>query len=169
MDIEINQRPVQWPEEGTLAELLSSQGFTPPFAVAINTRFVPRSAYDQIRLQAGDRAADAAASAAVLPLQIAGLPGLQHLPVAPQESPPGVARRQVVQRRGRDGAESVADGGHPDLLVVAAAHLPVVGFLQPGQDPSPRRLPCIGATLLIERFLGLMGARGTGPWGQRVG
>jgi len=55
MDIEINQRPVQWPEEGTLAELLSSQGFTPPFAVAINTRFVPRSAYDQTRLQAGDR------------------------------------------------------------------------------------------------------------------
>lgn len=55
MDIEINQRPAQAPQGSTLAELLSSQGFTPPYAVAINTRFVPRSAYAQTHLQAGDR------------------------------------------------------------------------------------------------------------------
>lgn len=55
MDIEVNQRPVQIPQGCTLAELLSSQGFTPPYAVAINTRFVPRSTYAQTSLQAGDR------------------------------------------------------------------------------------------------------------------
>lgn len=55
MDIEVNQRPVQIPEPCTLAELLFSQGFTPPYAVAINTRFVPRSSYAQTHLQAGDR------------------------------------------------------------------------------------------------------------------
>ena len=55
MDIEVNQRTVRIPHGCTLAELLSSQGFTPPYAVAINTRFVPRSTYAQTPLQAGDR------------------------------------------------------------------------------------------------------------------
>ncbi|MBV5294684.1 MAG: sulfur carrier protein ThiS [Curvibacter lanceolatus] len=55
MDIKVNQRPVQIPQDGTLDELLCSQGFTPPYAVAINTRFIPRSAYAQTHLQAGDR------------------------------------------------------------------------------------------------------------------
>lgn len=55
MDIEINQRAVHLPEGCTLAELLSSQGFTPPYAVAINTRFIPRSAYAQTPIQAGDQ------------------------------------------------------------------------------------------------------------------
>jgi len=55
MDIEVNQSPVQIHEDCSLAELLSHQGFTPPYAVAINTRFVPRSAYAQTPLQAGDR------------------------------------------------------------------------------------------------------------------
>lgn len=55
MDIEINRRPVQLPEGCTLAELLSGQGFTPPYAVAINTRFIPRSAYAQTRMRAGDQ------------------------------------------------------------------------------------------------------------------
>jgi thiamine biosynthesis protein ThiS len=42
-------------EPNTLAELLRSLALTTPFAVARNDEFVPRVAYDDCRLAAGDR------------------------------------------------------------------------------------------------------------------
>lgn len=51
----INQRPLPLPPATRLADALAQQGFVPPYAVAVNTEFVPRSAYAQTVLQHGDQ------------------------------------------------------------------------------------------------------------------
>lgn len=51
----INQKAVPLAADTPLAEALAQQAFSPPYAVAINTQFVPRSAYAQTLLKSGDR------------------------------------------------------------------------------------------------------------------
>lgn len=51
----INHSPLPLTSATTLADALAQQGFTPPYAVAVNTEFVPRSAYAQTVLQHGDQ------------------------------------------------------------------------------------------------------------------
>lgn len=48
-----NGQPVQW-AGGNLLDFLSAQGFTPPFAVAINRLFIPKARYLQTQLHEGD-------------------------------------------------------------------------------------------------------------------
>ncbi|MCW8205786.1 sulfur carrier protein ThiS [Verminephrobacter aporrectodeae subsp. tuberculatae] len=58
MNVFINQTPHELPEgpEGaTVADAVAAIAARAPFAVAVNTRFVPRADYATQRLQPGDR------------------------------------------------------------------------------------------------------------------
>jgi sulfur carrier protein len=55
MQIFINQIPREWPEGTTLAQALQTMAFAPPFAVAINLQFVPKTQYAHTALNAGDQ------------------------------------------------------------------------------------------------------------------
>ncbi len=55
MNILINDKPFALPEHATLTEALAALNATPPFAVAVNREFVPRSAYAARALQPDDR------------------------------------------------------------------------------------------------------------------
>ncbi len=55
MNILINQTPRELPDGATLADAIAAVGARPPFAVAVNTVFVPNTRYAQQLLQAGDR------------------------------------------------------------------------------------------------------------------
>lgn len=55
MNILINQTPRELPDGATLADVIAAVGARPPFAVAVNTVFVPNTRYAQQLLQAGDR------------------------------------------------------------------------------------------------------------------
>ncbi len=55
MQILINQIPREWPEGTTLAQALQVMAFAPPFAVAINLQFVPKTQYAHTALNAGDQ------------------------------------------------------------------------------------------------------------------
>ena len=55
MHITINQQPVDLPEAATVADAVAQWQPRPPFAVALNTRFVPKSSYTQQALSAGDK------------------------------------------------------------------------------------------------------------------
>lgn len=55
MQITINQKPFELPDDATVAEALDAFGARPPFAVAVNLNFVHRHQYGEIRLQPGDR------------------------------------------------------------------------------------------------------------------
>lgn len=55
MNILINDKPHVLPERAMLADALEAIGATPPFAVAVNREFVPRSAYATRALQPDDR------------------------------------------------------------------------------------------------------------------
>jgi thiamine biosynthesis protein ThiS len=55
MFVIVNGQTQKVTEPNTLAELLRSLVLTTPFAIARNNEFVPRAAYDQCRLAAGDR------------------------------------------------------------------------------------------------------------------
>lgn len=55
MNILLNQHPMHLPDDATLADALALQALRPPYAVAVNTQFVPRAHYAQRCLQEGDR------------------------------------------------------------------------------------------------------------------
>ncbi|MFZ3125680.1 MAG: sulfur carrier protein ThiS [Acidovorax sp.] len=55
MNILINQIPRELPDGATLADAIAAVGARPPFAVAVNTVFVPNTRYARQLLQAGDR------------------------------------------------------------------------------------------------------------------
>ena len=55
MNISINQVPHQLPEGATVADAVAAIEAHPPFAVAVNTTFVPNTRYAAHTLQPGDR------------------------------------------------------------------------------------------------------------------
>ncbi len=55
MNILLNQQPLTLPEGASLADALAQQALRPPYAVAVNTQFVPRAQYAARPLQDGDR------------------------------------------------------------------------------------------------------------------
>ncbi len=55
MQVLVNQIPRELPEGSTLAQALDAGGFQPPFAVAVNLQFVPKTQYTAIALKAGDQ------------------------------------------------------------------------------------------------------------------
>lgn len=55
MNILINDKPFALADGATLTDALAALAATPPFAVAMNREFVPRSAYAARALQPGDR------------------------------------------------------------------------------------------------------------------
>ncbi|MET1113835.1 MAG: sulfur carrier protein ThiS [Comamonas sp.] len=55
MNILLNQQPLSLPEGANLADALALQALRPPYAVAVNTRFVPRAHHAAHALHEGDR------------------------------------------------------------------------------------------------------------------
>jgi sulfur carrier protein len=55
MQILINQKPFELPDEATVTEALEVFGARPPFAVAVNLNFVHRHQYGETRLRPGDQ------------------------------------------------------------------------------------------------------------------
>lgn len=55
MNVLINQQPHELPQAATVADAVTALQARPPFAVAVNTVFVPRTAYATHPLQPGDR------------------------------------------------------------------------------------------------------------------
>lgn len=55
MNISINQIPHELPEGATVADAVATIAARPPFAVAVNTTFVPNTRYATQALQPGDR------------------------------------------------------------------------------------------------------------------
>ncbi|MBV7540926.1 sulfur carrier protein ThiS [Acidovorax sp. sic0104] len=55
MNISINQIPHDLPEGATVADAVAALEARPPFAVAVNTTFVPNTRYASHALHAGDR------------------------------------------------------------------------------------------------------------------
>lgn len=54
MQILINRMPHELPEGSSLEAALKQAGFTPPFAVALNLQFVPKTRYGLTALKPGD-------------------------------------------------------------------------------------------------------------------
>ena len=55
MNIVINQIPHELPDCATVADAVAAIAARPPFAVAVNTTFVPNTRYAAQFLQPGDR------------------------------------------------------------------------------------------------------------------
>lgn len=55
MKITINQNTAELPDHATVQDALAAICARPPFAVAVNTQFVPNTQYAARALQAGDR------------------------------------------------------------------------------------------------------------------
>lgn len=55
MNIRINQTPHELPDGATVADAVAAIAARQPFAVAVNTTFVPNTRYADHRLQPGDR------------------------------------------------------------------------------------------------------------------
>jgi sulfur carrier protein len=55
IDVLINDKPFALPERATLVDALAALNAVPPFAVAVNREFVPRSAYAARALHPQDR------------------------------------------------------------------------------------------------------------------
>ena len=55
IDVLINDKPFALPERATLVDAVAAIEAVPPFAVAVNREFVPRSAYAARTLQPDDR------------------------------------------------------------------------------------------------------------------
>lgn len=55
MQVLVNQIPHELPDGSTLAHALETGGFQPPFAVAVNLQFVPKTQYAATPLNAGDQ------------------------------------------------------------------------------------------------------------------
>lgn len=54
MQIYINQKTVELAEQASVQDAVAAIAARPPFAVAVNTVFVPRTQYPTHRLNAGD-------------------------------------------------------------------------------------------------------------------
>ena len=54
MNVTVNQKPVELPEGAKVADAIAQLQAKPPFAVAVNLEFVPKTRYDQHLLAAGD-------------------------------------------------------------------------------------------------------------------
>lgn len=55
MNVVINQQPTELPEPASVQDALAALAPTPPFAVAVNTVFVPRTQYASHPLHEGDQ------------------------------------------------------------------------------------------------------------------
>ena len=55
MNVLINQTPTELPEGASVADAIALLAPRPPFAVAVNTVFVPKAQYPSHLLQDGDR------------------------------------------------------------------------------------------------------------------
>jgi sulfur carrier protein len=55
MNVLINDKPYTLPDGATVTDALAALDAVPPFAVAVNREFVPRSAHAARALQAEDR------------------------------------------------------------------------------------------------------------------
>ncbi len=55
MQVLVNQIPRELPDGSTLAQALQAGGFQPPYAVAVNLQFVPKTAYSATTLNHGDQ------------------------------------------------------------------------------------------------------------------
>lgn len=55
LNISINHAPQALPDDATVADALAHIGARPPFAVAVNTTFVPQARYTTQLLHDGDR------------------------------------------------------------------------------------------------------------------
>lgn len=55
MNLLINQQTHQLPEPATVADAIAAIAARPPYAVAVNTVFVPRTHYAATPLHEGDR------------------------------------------------------------------------------------------------------------------
>ena len=55
MNVFINQQPHELPDSATVSDAVACVAALPPFAVAVNTTFVPRGSYALQTLQPGDR------------------------------------------------------------------------------------------------------------------
>ncbi len=55
MNVSINQIPHELPEGATVVDAVAAIEARPPFAVAVNTIFVPNSRYAAQSLQPGDK------------------------------------------------------------------------------------------------------------------
>lgn len=55
MNVSINQTPHELPEGATVASAVAAIAARPPFAVAVNTVFVPNSRYAAQTLNPGDK------------------------------------------------------------------------------------------------------------------
>ena len=55
MQILINNQPTDMPEGASIAQVLAQLQPRPPFAVAVNTQFVPKGRYEQQLLQADNK------------------------------------------------------------------------------------------------------------------
>lgn len=55
MNVLINLQPFELPEGATVADALTALQARPPYAVAVNTVFVPAPEHPRHPLQAGDR------------------------------------------------------------------------------------------------------------------
>ncbi|MDD2926945.1 sulfur carrier protein ThiS [Rhodoferax sp.] len=51
----VNNTPLELPGQATLADAVAQFGIRPPFAAAVNLRFVPNTRYPQTPLSEGDR------------------------------------------------------------------------------------------------------------------
>lgn len=55
LNVLINQKPLELPSGAAVSDALATQALTPPFAVAVNTQFVPRTAYSSTLLKDADQ------------------------------------------------------------------------------------------------------------------
>lgn len=55
IQVSVNQTPLTLAKGSLLADALRTLQTTPPFAVAINLQFVPKTQYHQTQLHDGDR------------------------------------------------------------------------------------------------------------------
>ena len=55
MQVLVNQIPRELPEGSSLAQALEAGGFQPPYAVAVNLQFVPKTQYSATPLKGGDQ------------------------------------------------------------------------------------------------------------------
>jgi sulfur carrier protein len=55
LTVHINKLPHTLPLDSTLADAVALAGVKPPFAAAVNLRFVPRGSYAQCKLHANDQ------------------------------------------------------------------------------------------------------------------
>ncbi len=54
MNVTVNQKNMDLPDNATVADLVAQMQAKPPFAVAVNMQFVPKTGYAQHALAAGD-------------------------------------------------------------------------------------------------------------------